>query len=185
MTPSVSTCVSPSNGSSSCCASPGSDRRDTQSFCSIFLLGKVGGSTWFNQQNDLDSTANFFCRCDQQNNYITRPKPKWTGLVRNFSGLNISFFEVAMSISSSSSARYVLKSSLQFHWARKKLLKQGPPSIPLRSKRAVGFPSSLETHPTQTRSKLRHLKCFSPAFSMGAPQFSSNLPVCPVAGRGQ
>ena len=127
----------------------------------------------------------FFCRCDQQNNYITRPKPKWTGLVRNFSGLNISFFEVAMSISSSSSARYVLKSSLQFHWARKKLLKQGPPSIPLRSKRAVGFPSSLETHPTQTRSKLRHLKCFSPAFSMGAPQFSSNLPVCPVAGRGQ
>ena len=137
MTPSVSTCVSPSNGSSSCCASPGSlDHRDTQSCCSIFLLGKVGGSTWFNQQNDLDWMIQpLTCRWHLQKNYttLTRPKPRWTGLVRNFSGLNISFFEVevAMSISSSSSARYVLKSSLQFHWARKKLLKQGPPKHPV------------------------------------------------------
>lgn len=55
---------------------------------------------------------------------------------------------------------------------------------PVRSKRAVGFPSSLETHPTQTRSKLRHLKCFSQAFSMGDPQFSSNLPALSCGWQG-
>ena len=112
--------------------------------------------------------------------YITRPKPKWTGLVRNFSGLNISFFEVAMSISSSSSARYVLKSSLQFHWARKKLLKQGPPSIPLRSERAVGFPIQHKQGVNYDNWSVSHKP-----FLWAIPSFHWISQRCPVAGRGQ
>ena len=90
-----------------------------------------------------------------------------------------------MSISSSSSARYVLKSSLQFHWARKKLLKQGPPSILCEVRGPWG------SHPPWKHIQHKQGVNYDiwsvshKPFLWAIPSFHRISQRCPVAGRGQ